>query len=89
MHVSEATSIIIGITDENEDIIDLTVGRVQEYSSEDAIDDTMLSEELAETFRASLTEHRYLEAPRSPITECVHYRIELWICCCTQFPCSI
>ena len=71
MHMSEASGLIDGITNEDEDIIDLTKGRGLDFSSDNGTDDTIVSEELAETFRASLAQHRYLDAPRSPITEIV------------------
>ena len=71
MHICEANSIINKITDENKDIIDLTVGRVQDYPYDDAIDDTIVSEELAEEFRASLAQYRYPDASRSLLTEIV------------------
>ena len=69
MHASEATSIINWVIDENVDITDLAVGRLQDYSSEDAIDGATVSERLAETFYASLAQYRYLDAARSPLTE--------------------
>ena len=67
--MSEAASIINGITDEKEDIIDLTVGRTQDYSSDDTTDVKIVIEELVETFRASFAQNCYLDAPRSPFTE--------------------
>ena len=70
-HITEVTSIINGATDGDEDIIDLTEGRALDFTSADATDDTIVSEELAETIRASLAQHRYLDAPRSPLTEIV------------------
>ena len=36
--MSEENSIINGITNEKEDIIDLTVGRTQDYPSDETID---------------------------------------------------
>ena len=49
----EATSIINGITDGKENFIDLTVGRTRYYPSDETIDNTIVIEELAETFHAS------------------------------------
>ena len=69
--MSEAISLIDGVTDEDEDIIDLKKGRGLNFTSDNATDDTIVSDKLAETFRASLEKHRYLEAPRSAITEIV------------------
>ena len=57
MHISEVTDIVNGITDENEGIIYLTVGRAQDYPSDNNIDETIIIEELAEMFRASLVQH--------------------------------
>lgn len=69
--MSEATCITNGITYDNEDVIDLTVGRAQEYLSDDTIDDKITGEELGEIFYASLAQHRYLDAPRSPLIETI------------------
>ena len=79
IHIPEATRIISGITDENDDIIDLGVGKEQEYPSVDIIDDTIVSEELTEKFRASLAEHCYLDTTRSAPTEIVDQYL-LWTC---------
>ena len=71
MHMSEAASIINGVAEEKEVIIDLKVGRTQDYPFDDTIDDKIVIEEQVETFRASFAQNRYLDAPRSPFTEIV------------------
>ena len=56
--MSEATSPIDVITDEDGDMIDLTKSRGLDFPSDNGTDDTIVSEELAETFCASKAQHR-------------------------------